>query len=74
MDSTPHPPRPPPLKVNPLARWYKPWWYTHVEGVLRGGEEVEEYVPLRHYILRHNRAIFWTLPDMIPAVRARPGR
>jgi len=27
---------------------------------------VVEYVPLRHYILRHNKAIFWTLQDMIP--------
>ena len=23
-------------------------------------------MPLRHYILRHNKAIFWTLQDMIP--------
>ena len=30
------------------------------------GEEVVEFVPLRHYILRHNKAIFWTLQDMIP--------
>ena len=53
-------------KVNPISRWYKPWWYTHVQDLGEAGEEVVEYVPLRHYILRHNRAIFWTLQDMIP--------
>jgi delta24-sterol reductase len=52
--------------INPISRWYKPWWYTHVQDICEGGEEVVEYVPLRHYILRHNRAIFWTLQDMIP--------
>jgi delta24-sterol reductase len=53
------------LCVVPRVR-YKPWWYTHCEDICRAGEEVVEYVPLRHYILRHNRAIFWTLQDMIP--------
>ena len=28
---------------------------------------VVEYVPLRHYILRHNKAIFWTLQVWWPA-------
>ena len=40
--------------VVPLTSW------------LRRAVQVVEFVPLRHYILRHNRAIFWTLQDMIP--------
>ena len=52
--------------INPISRWYKPWWYTYVQDVGEAGEEVVEFVPLHHYILRHNRAIFWTLQDMIP--------
>lgn len=28
--------------------------------------ESEEYIPLRQYLLRHNRAIFWVVEDMIP--------
>ncbi|CAG0905348.1 unnamed protein product [Darwinula stevensoni] len=52
-------------KVNHLARWYKPWFYKHVEGFLQR-EEGEEFVPLREYLLRHNRAIFWVVESMIP--------
>ena len=22
-------------KINPVARWYKPWFYKHVEGFLQ---------------------------------------
>ncbi|MCA9693142.1 MAG: FAD-dependent oxidoreductase [Myxococcales bacterium] len=51
-------------KVNKLGRWYKPWFYTHVAGYLDG--EGDEYIPLRHYLLRHNRSIFWVVADMIP--------
>eukprot|EP01126_Amoeba_proteus_P050913 TRINITY_DN6053_c0_g1_i4.p1 TRINITY_DN6053_c0_g1~~TRINITY_DN6053_c0_g1_i4.p1 ORF type:complete len:399 (-),score=71.19 TRINITY_DN6053_c0_g1_i4:159-1355(-) len=51
-------------KYNPLGRWYKPWWYKHVESYLTKGKG-EEYVPLRHYLLRHNRSIFWVAADMI---------
>lgn len=51
-------------KVNNLARWYKPWFYKHVETFLHKGGE--EYIPIRDYLLRHNRAIFWVVEDMIP--------
>jgi delta24-sterol reductase len=51
-------------KVNPLGRWHKPWFYKHVEGFKeQGGEEL---VPLQHYLMRHNRSIFWVVADMIP--------
>ncbi|MCY1056492.1 FAD-dependent oxidoreductase [Nannocystis sp. SCPEA4] len=51
-------------KINHLGRWYKPWFYKHVETFLeRGGDE---YIPLQDYILRHNRSIFWVVAHMIP--------
>ncbi|KIG18352.1 FAD/FMN-containing dehydrogenase [Enhygromyxa salina] len=51
-------------KINPIGRWYKPWFYTHVREYLNGGGD--EYIPLRHYLLRHNRSIFWVVEHMIP--------
>ena len=38
-----------------IARWYKPWFYKHVETFLAVGEH-EEYIPLREYLLRHDKA------------------
>ena len=52
-------------KVNNVTRWYKPWFYKHVETFLDTGEG-EEYIPLREYLLRHDKAIFWVLESMIP--------
>ena len=52
-------------KVNNVTRWYKPWFYKHVETFLETGEG-EEYIPLREYLLRHDKAIFWVLESMIP--------
>ena len=53
-------------KINPLGRWYKPWFYTHVQQFLGRPGESDEYIPLRHYLLRHNRSIFWVVEHMIP--------
>ncbi|KAJ6639587.1 Delta(24)-sterol reductase [Pseudolycoriella hygida] len=52
-------------KINPVSRWYKPWWFKYVETFLRKGEG-DEFIPLEDYLLRHNRAIFWVLESMIP--------
>ena len=41
-------------KINNVTRWYKPWFYKHVETFLTKGES-EEYIPLREYLLRHNK-------------------
>ncbi len=51
---------------NPLGRWYKPWFYKHVETFLWREHGGEEYIPLRHYLMRHNRSIFWVVQHMIP--------
>jgi len=55
----------PQLSVNHLTRWYKPWFYKYTEGFLNKGKHTE-LVPLRDYLLRHNRAIFWVIESMIP--------
>ena len=52
-------------KINNVTRWYKPWFYKHAESFLERGEG-EEYIPLREYLLRHDKAIFWVLESMIP--------
>ena len=53
-------------KINRVATWHKPWFYKHVETFLNGNQEAEEFIPLRDYLLRHDKAIFWVLESMIP--------
>lgn len=55
-------------KINRVGLPWKPWFYKHVETFLtkNGGSGGEEYIPLRHYLSRHNRSIFWVVADMIP--------
>jgi delta24-sterol reductase len=52
-------------RINPVNRWYKPWFYKHVESFLTRGPG-EEYVPLHQYYHRHTRSIFWAIEDMLP--------
>jgi delta24-sterol reductase len=52
--------------VNVLSRWYKPWFFKHVESMLESGKPQVEYIPLRDYYHRHTRSIFWELQDIIP--------
>uniref|UniRef100_A0A915E6H1 Delta(24)-sterol reductase n=1 Tax=Ditylenchus dipsaci TaxID=166011 RepID=A0A915E6H1_9BILA len=51
-------------RINHVSRWYKPWFYKHAESFL--SHAGEEYVPIKDYLLRHNRSIFWVVEDMIP--------
>uniref|UniRef100_H3DJS5 Delta(24)-sterol reductase n=1 Tax=Tetraodon nigroviridis TaxID=99883 RepID=H3DJS5_TETNG len=55
-----------PQKVNRIGLYFKPWFFKHVEGYLRGGQSGVEYIPLRQYYHRHTRSIFWELQDIIP--------
>lgn len=55
----------PNLTVNSVTWWYKPWFYKYVESFLQAGKHTE-LIPLREYLLRHNRAIFWVVESMIP--------
>ena len=57
-------------KINQVTAWYKPWFYKYVETFLTKQQPrasyFEEYIPLRDYLLRHDKAIFWVLESMIP--------
>lgn len=33
--------------VNQIGRWYKPWFFKHVESMLKKKDDVVEYIPLR---------------------------
>ncbi|KAG5886289.1 hypothetical protein JTB14_001508 [Gonioctena quinquepunctata] len=55
----------PQLPVNHVTAWFKPWFYKYTESFLTKGKHTE-LVPLRDYLLRHNRAIFWVVESMIP--------
>lgn len=52
--------------VNAVGRWYKPWFYKHVESHLEHGKEGVEYIPVRDYFHRHTRSYFWTMEEIIP--------
>ena len=51
--------------INAIGRWYKPWFYKHVEGLLDNGEPRVEYLPLRDYLHRHTRSYFWAMEEII---------
>ncbi|XP_067937585.1 delta(24)-sterol reductase-like isoform X2 [Watersipora subatra] len=53
-------------KVNAIGRWYKPWFFKHVEEFLERNQAGVEYIPLRDYYHRHSRSIFWELQDIVP--------
>ena len=52
-------------KVNRLGRWYKPWFYHHVETFLERGSAVE-YIPTLDFHQRHNRPTFWLTKLWLP--------
>jgi len=53
-------------KLNPIGRWYKPWFYSHVEELLNRKSPVIEYIPLRDYYHRHTRSLFWEMQHILP--------
>lgn len=57
--------REPDSKINRINRWYKKWFYTHVEGFLTHKPHIE-YIPLRHYFHRHTPSVFFQLKELIP--------
>jgi delta24-sterol reductase len=52
-------------KVNPVNRWYKPWFHSHAQKTLENGKMLE-YIPIRHYFHRHTPSMFFQLKDLIP--------
>ncbi|KAI9179463.1 hypothetical protein H9P43_004786 [Blastocladiella emersonii ATCC 22665] len=63
---------------NPIGRYYKPWFYKHVESYLakpalnyttadgQAASPYVEYIPLRDYYHRHTRSIFWEQASIVP--------
>ena len=51
--------------INRINHFYKPWYFEHVKTFLKK-ESGSELIYFKDYIFRHNRAIFWTLKDMLP--------
>ncbi|NOT10334.1 MAG: FAD-binding oxidoreductase [Methylococcaceae bacterium] len=52
--------------MNAIGRWYKPWFYKHVQTYLKQSKEVVEYLPVRDYFHRHTRSYFWAMEEIIP--------
>jgi delta24-sterol reductase len=54
--------------VNPIGRWHKQWFFTHVRSKLSNGDKKEdrELIPLRHYYHRHSKSLFWEVQDIVP--------
>ncbi|MGZ8189412.1 MAG: FAD-binding oxidoreductase [Methylosarcina sp.] len=52
--------------LNPIGRWYKPWFYKHAQTYLENGREGVEYLPVRDYFHRHTRSYFWAMEEIIP--------
>ena len=56
-----------PTPVNRIGRYWKPWFYKHVQAKLNAGDGAHaELIPLRDYYHRHTRSIFWELEDIVP--------
>jgi delta24-sterol reductase len=52
--------------LNAIGRWYKPWFYKHVQTYLDAKQEGIEYIPVRDYFHRHTRSYFWAMEEIIP--------
>ena len=51
--------------INRIGKFWKPWFFTHVNTFLKTGMATE-YIPLRDYYHRHTRSFFWEMRDIIP--------
>lgn len=49
-----------------IGKYWKPWFFKHVESYLSTKKTGVEYIPLRDYYHRHTRSLFWELQDIIP--------
>lgn len=52
-------------RVNHIGRFYKPWFYKHIESFLKSGKG-SEYVPLRDYYHRYTRSLYWHGELLVP--------
>lgn len=56
---------PPGTRPNAIRRFYKPWFYKHIESFLQRGKGTE-YIPLRQYYHRYNRSLYWHGELLVP--------
>lgn len=61
------------FQVNSIGKWYKPWFFKHVESMMKHDTSVTEYIPLRDYYHRHTRSIFWELQVIISFIKNKLG-
>lgn len=53
--------------ANRIGRFWKPWFFKHVESMLQQPEEhVVELIPIRDYLMRHDRSMCMTMATIIP--------
>lgn len=52
--------------LSAIGKWYKPWFYKHVQTYLEHNQEGVEYLPVRDYYHRHTRSYFWAMEEIIP--------
>ena len=50
---------------NVISRFYKPWFYKHIESHLTLGKATE-YIPLRDYYHRYTRSLYWHGELLVP--------
>lgn len=51
------------VPVNHQGRWYKPWYFSHVQTRPEGAREL---MPMRDYLMRHDRSICMTMLYLLP--------
>ncbi|MDB4972621.1 MAG: delta(24)-sterol reductase [Myxococcaceae bacterium] len=52
-------------RPNRIGRFWKPWFYKHIESHLTKGKATE-YVPLREYYHRYTRSLYWHGELLVP--------
>jgi delta24-sterol reductase len=53
------------VRPNRISRFYKPWFYKHIESFIERGFSTE-YIPLRDYYHRYTRSLYWHGELLVP--------
>ncbi|KAJ3111632.1 Delta(24)-sterol reductase [Physocladia obscura] len=51
---------------NAIGNWWKPWFHRHAETLMKKNHPTVEYIPLRDYLHRHTRSLYWEGDLIIP--------
>lgn len=52
------------VRTNKQGRWYKTWFFRHAEQATNGHQE---FMPMRDYLMRHDRSMCMTMLQIFPA-------